>query len=158
MIEIQYATGNFALKIVGEPLAAKVDALIEAGVRYETEREVASACYKSLCGGKTPKGFKRESLAFTPERAESFRKVAEKSLGEILDGVVIEVTQNVGGLLEEARDLMSAHESHGDLESWLSAKAHFVGETHGDDGEFSHDALMAIAIALRAKRQAARDL
>jgi hypothetical protein len=151
-VAIEYSTGNFTLAIVGnvdtQGIAAKppLSGVIESGIRYVTERDVASACYKAIAGkgGKLPKGFKRDTLAFGEAAAESFREVATTELSKLMPDVSVEVTENVGTAKADAIALMSQHESANDLESWLAARG-YDGDTHGEDGEFHPAAVNAIA-------------
>lgn len=165
-VNIEYSTGNFTLAIsgtvqgvadnCGEPLAT----IIVSGIRYEVERGVASECYKSIAGkgGKLPKGFKRESLAFTAEAAERFTAVAMREVSKLMPDVVVTTTENVGTLKADALAVLTDLESKpdGTLEAAL-AKLGYAGETHGDDGEFHPQAVATIALKLKdiAKQAAA---
>ena len=165
-VNIEYSTGNFTLSIAGtvngvgenpgEPLAT----IITSGIRYEVERGVASECYKSIAGkgGKLPKGFKRESLAFTAEAAEKFTAVAMREVSKLMPDVTVVTTENVGTLKADAIAVLTDLESkpEGTLEAAL-AKLGYYGDTHGEDGEFHPQAVATIALKLKdiAKQAAA---
>lgn len=157
-VEIEYSTGNFTLVIIGnvdtQGIAARppLSEVIESGIRYVTERDVASACYKAIAGkgGKLPKGFKRDTLAFGAVAAEQFRVVATAELAKLMPDVSVEVTENVGAAKADAIALLSQHESANDLETWLVVNIGYNGETHGDDGEFASGAITAVAMKIKA--------
>lgn len=156
-VTIEYSTGNFTLAISGNVDTQGIEAkpplsdVIESGIRYTTEREVASACYKAIVGkgGKLPAKFKRDTLLFSGESAEKFKEVAERELGKLMPDVTVIVTENVGAVKADAIEALSRHESANDLESWLEKNIGYVGETHGDDGEFAPEAIAAVAVKIR---------
>lgn len=160
-VKIEYSTGNFTLAIVGnvdgagnpgEPLAT----IITSGIRYVTERDVASECYKSIAGkgGKLPKGFKRDTLAFTPERATQFQTVAQAALAKLMPDVAVEVSENVGTAKADALALLELRESKPDFALWLEKNIGFTGETHGDDGEWTSEVVTAVAVRIKAVKDA----
>jgi hypothetical protein len=165
-IGIEYSTGNFTLSISGnvdtqgmapkEPLATT----ITNGIRYDVERGVASTCYKEIDGksGKLPKGYKRDSMGFSVEKAARFTEIAVRELKALMPDVVVVTTENVGTLKADALAILADLESkpEGTLEAAL-AKLGYYGETHGDDGEFAPAAVSAIALKLKdiAKQAAA---
>ena len=155
-VNIEYSTGNFTLGIVGEVdtqgivPAPPLDDIIVKGLRYETERSVASECYRVLAGknGKLPKGYKRETLQFTVENALKFSDVAESELGKSMPGVRVTCTENVGSVKADALALLSDMESRDTLEVGL-AKLGYTGDTHGEDGEFHPAAVSAVSAKLK---------
>jgi len=135
----------------GEPLAT----IITSGIRYEVERGVASECYKSIAGkgGKLPKGFKRESLAYGAESAAKFTAVAMREVAKLMPDVVVVTTENVGTAKADAIAVLTDLESkpEGVMEAAL-ARLGYAGDTHGADGEFHPDAVTAIAMEIKRRK------
>jgi hypothetical protein len=162
-IGIEYSTGNFTLSIVGnvdtqgmepkEPLATT----IMNGIRYDVERGVASTCYKEIDGksGKLPKGYKRDSMTFSVEKAARFTEIAVRELKGLMPDVEVVTTENVGTLKADAIAVLTDLESkpEGVMEAALE-KLGYYGETHGENGEFHPAAVSAIALEIK-RRQAA---
>lgn len=160
-IQIEYSTGNFTLSIAGtvngvgenpgEPLAT----IITSGIRYEVERGVASECYKAIAGkgGKLPKGFKRESLAYGAESAAKFTEVAMREVAKLMPDVTVVTTENVGTAKADAIAVLTDLESkpEGTLEAAL-AKLGYAGDTHGEDGEFHPQAITVIAMEIKRRK------
>ena len=166
-VTIEYSTGNFTLAIrgtvngvsenPGEPLAT----IIASGIRYEVERGVASECYKAIAGkgGKLPKGFKRESLAYGAESAAKFTEVAMREVAKLMPDVTVVTTENVGTAKADAIAVLASLESKPDdkvtgenvLEAAL-LKLNYRGPTHGEDGEFHPDAITAIAMEIKRRK------
>lgn len=157
-VQIEYSTGNFTLAIVGNvdtqgmEVKPPLSEVIEAGIRYSTERDVASACYKGIAGkgGKLPKGFKRDSLAYSEDVANLFSTVATTELKKLMPDVEVITTENVGTAKADAIALIAQHESANDLEVWLAKNIGYDGDTHGDDGEFASGAITAVALKIKA--------
>ena len=135
----------------GEPLAT----IITSGIRYEVERGVASECYKSIAGkgGKLPKGFKRESLAYSAESGAKFTEVALREVATLMPDVGVVTTENVGTAKADALAVLTDLESkpEGTMEAAL-AKLGYSGPTHGEDGEFHPDAVTAIAMEIKRRK------
>ncbi len=160
-VTIEYSTGNFTLSISGnvdtqgmepkEPLATT----ITNGIRYDVERGVASTCYKEIDGksGKLPKGYKRDSMAFSVEKAERFTAIAVRELKALMPDVVVVTTENVGTAKADAIAVLTDLESkpEGVMEAAL-AKLGYAGDTHGADGEFHPDAVTAIAMEIKRRK------
>lgn len=160
-VNIEYSTGNFTLSIVGnvdtqgmepkEPLATT----ITNGLRYDVERGVASTCYKEIDGksGKLPKGYKRDSMAFSTEKAARFTEIAVRELKALMPDVVVVTTENVGTAKADALAVLADLESKpdGTLEAAL-AKLGYSGPTHGEDEEFHPDAVTAIAMEIKRRK------
>lgn len=83
-------TGNFSLHVSGILSDEAVAEMLDKGLKYEVQRDVASKVYTAIAGvpnkkgtGKSlPEGFERDSIPFAPETAELFRKTALDVLGE----------------------------------------------------------------------------
>lgn len=95
MAKLTFDTGNFSLAIEGTPSQAVADRLIENGLRYEVQREVASSVYTEIAGepnkeGKKrlPKGFERSSLEYDESNAAAFEEAASKALSKFGDFTV----------------------------------------------------------------------
>jgi hypothetical protein len=160
-VNIEYSTGNFTLSIVGnvdtqgmepkEPLATT----ITNGIRYDVERGVASTCYKEIDGksGKLPKGYKRDSMGFSVEKAARFTEIAVRELKALMPDVTVVTTENVGTAKADALAVLTDLESKpdGTLEAAL-AKLGYYGETHGENGEFHPEAVTAIAMEIKRRK------
>lgn len=160
-VNIEYSTGNFTLNIAGnvdtqgmepkEPLATT----ITNGIRYDVERGVASTCYKEIDGksGKLPKGYKRDSMAFSVEKAARFTEITVRELKTLMPDVVVVTTENVGTAKADALAVLTELESkpEGTMEAAL-AKLGYSGPTHGEDGEFHSDAVTAIAMEIKRRK------
>lgn len=101
---IKFNTGNFTLNIEGELNEESKAQILENGLRYAVQRDVATGVYLAVAGEKKegnknptlPKGFERDRIPFTPETAEQFRTAAEAELSK-LGTFMVEVVENVGG-------------------------------------------------------------
>lgn len=114
MHTIKFDTGNYSLTFVGELNIGKetitfmneeektlVGGLLDAGLRYNIERDVATEVYKQVAGTKNDKGklvlpkeFKRTDVKFDATTAETFKNVAEKAM-KAYGTFEVEVVENV---------------------------------------------------------------
>lgn len=88
-MNIEFKTGNYKLTINGTVGADKTQKVLEAGMTYFTQRDVASNFYLMLCGvenakGKTvlPKDFERKSLKYSATDGLKIQAQAETKLAE----------------------------------------------------------------------------
>ena len=95
--------------------------------------------------------WKRNDVDFSPSVADSLQAALSKLAmpdSEIPLAVDVDVLEYIRDVAEskftEERALMTRHESANDLEEWMESKVKFLGDTHGDDGEFNIDALKAV--------------
>ena len=165
---INWTFGNFdvTVRLTAELDGPKADKVLEAAGLKWLQRKPASAVEKLLAGyEKRPEGFKRDSIPFSPERAEKVKAgftLTETSLG--ITAECLSVTEHVKGVTDapnvKAREALSRHESAGDLEEWLAQAYVMVGEarvaapaytgpTHTVDGEDYHPEAVANAVAKR---------
>jgi len=92
-MKLTFNTGNFALDIEGEVNEETQDKLLQNGMTYVTQREVATGVYLDVAGedvegkdGKTsrrlPKDFERSSVEYSEDTAAKFRESAEEKLSK----------------------------------------------------------------------------
>lgn len=114
MHTIKFDTGNYSLTFVGEVQATQevlddieneeskvLRGLVEDGLRYNIEREVATEVYKQVAGVKNDKGkltlpkeFKRTDVKFDLATAEVFKEVAENAM-KAYGTFEVEVVENI---------------------------------------------------------------
>lgn len=113
MHTIKFDTGNYSLTFMGDikhveeikNLSDDADKflvdIVEDGLRYNIERDVATEVYKQVAGSKNDKGkmvlpkeFKRTDVKFDPATAEVFKEVAEKAM-KAYGEFAVEVVENV---------------------------------------------------------------
>ncbi len=102
-MDIKFNTGNFTLVISGELNTDSEAKILEQGVRYAVQRDVATKVYLALAGIKNskgnltlPDGFERDSISFGEDSAAQMQSAATAELGKLGD-FSVEVTENVGG-------------------------------------------------------------
>lgn len=90
MISINFKTGNFDLDIKGEFNADSMKDALEAALKYQVQRDIASKVYVELAGVKgakggkvLPEGFERESVEYTADNATAFLEAAKLQLAKI---------------------------------------------------------------------------
>jgi hypothetical protein len=100
---IQFRTGNFVLNVSGSLNAAAEAKMLENGMRWTIQRDVATAVYLALGGVENdkgnkvlPDGFERDNVAFDTANASAFHATAEKALAT-LGEFSVSVDENVGG-------------------------------------------------------------
>lgn len=85
--------GQFGFSASAEVTEEQYAILANAGWLQVLQRTPATTAEKTLAGyEKRPAGFKRNSIDFTPERAEIFHEIFSKPV-EIAEGVMITATE-----------------------------------------------------------------
>lgn len=100
---VTFDTGNFSLTVDGTLNEESKAKMLENGMRYAIQRDVATGVYLALGGEKNdkgkaslPEGFKRESVEYNDENALAFVEAAEAQLAK-LGTFKVSVGENVGG-------------------------------------------------------------
>lgn len=113
-MKVLFTTGNFDLTIEGELNDEQKAKAQEAGLRWITQRDVASDIYKQIAGVKNskgnlalPEGFERTSVEYNAENAEMLRSAAESKLGEYGD-FQVSVAEHVAGETTAPRAMATA--------------------------------------------------
>lgn len=166
-IKTSWNSGNFTLTHSVEATDEMVQVFAEKGLLWFAQRnrehDVVLGAFESVDGkNKRRKGFSRGDVGFTSAMANSLSKAYTK-LGE--KDATFDVTTTVGEYIRDVADskfteetaIASRHESAGDLEEWLEAKCDYVGETHGEDGEFAVEMLRAVRTFKIARLAALRE-
>lgn len=100
---VEFKSGNFKLTVNGELNDDSKAKMLENGMRYAIQRDVATAVYLALAGekgengkAKLPEGFERDSVAWSEENGLAFQDAAEKALAS-LGTFEVSIGENVGG-------------------------------------------------------------
>lgn len=127
--------GNFAIVAEAEVDEAQRDILASLGLLQVLQRSPASAAEKKLAGyEKRPTGFKRDSIPFSEDNAETLALVMGEPI-EIAEGVKISANITVSEYVPTEADVKMAdersayalHSKAGNLEKWAK-KIGFTGE------------------------------
>ncbi len=150
--QTSWTMGNFTVSLKAELNEQATAKAVEKGLLWAGQRK--SGLDDTLSGVDAKKrkaqGFKRDSVAYSQAMAERLKALF--STVELDDNVVVETEVTVGEYVPTTADskfvketeVMSRHESKGDLEEWLKSTVGYSGDTHGEDGEYSKEALGAI--------------
>lgn len=102
-MNIKFDTGNFTLNINGELSEESKAKMLENGLRYAVQRDVASKVYLGFSEEKTktgkpklPEGFERDSIKFDEDNSAAMQLAAEAELAKI-GTFTVTVSENVGG-------------------------------------------------------------
>lgn len=130
--------------------------LLPLGLKYVLQRQqsidTTLGAFQMVNGKRKRKeSWRRNDVIYTAllgERLQAALSTLAMPDSEIPLAVDVDVLEYIRDVAEskftEERALMTRHESANDLEEWLESKVKFLGDTHGDDGEFSIDALKAV--------------
>jgi len=147
-IKTDMSSGNFAislsLELAGESeVNEKVEKLAVAGLKYQAERGGLSKAWLAVGGqanekGKLslPKEFKRESVAFSPERAEKIREAITlvfTEYGEVSVTVTEYVAEESANGMKQARDMFGKAKAKGKL-SGLADMIEYEGALDDEEG------------------------
>lgn len=102
-MNIKFDTGNFTLNINGELSEESKAKMLENGLRYAVQRDVASKVYLGFSEEKTktgkpklPEGFERDSILFNEDNSAAMQLAAEAELAKI-GTFSVTVSENRGG-------------------------------------------------------------
>lgn len=151
MSQVDFITGNFKLGIRGslnEEQREKADA---AAIRYIVQRDGATKTYLDLAGVENekgnkslPKGFERDSLAYSEDNAAAMKASMEKALAGYGD-FTVSVSEHVKGEsqspMKRATEFVDALLDGGENE----AKLRSLLSIFGAKTDASRDDLIAIA-------------
>ena len=130
--------------------------LLPLGLKYVLQRQqsidTTLGAFQMVNGKRKRKDkWKRNDVDYSTSVADSLQAALSKLAmpdSEIPLAVDVDVLEYIRDVAEskftEERALMTRHESANDLEEWMESKVKFLGDTHGDDGEFNIDALKAV--------------
>jgi hypothetical protein len=159
-VEASSRFGNFQWVATGEVSDELANALASFGVTQVLQRSPSSNAEKAIAGyEKRPSGFKRDSLPFSEDDAETLRKALSSAEIEIGEGedkksfklpLSVEVMEYVPTAAEskftEEKAIVARHEATGDLEEWLKTKVGFTGDREDEQ---------AVLVAVREFKKAA---
>lgn len=155
-IETKWACGNFLVSLAAEPDANQEVKLQECGLRFLGQRvsavdKVLGAFTKDANGkAKRIPGWKRNDVPFSHALADKLRSVFEalEFSDESILPASVEITEYVPTTAEpkykEETEIVSRHESKGDLEEWLKTTVGYSGDTHDEDGEYAQAMLASV--------------
>lgn len=154
-------SGNFSLRHEVEVGPEQVAALASDGLLYRMQRnrehdEVLGAFTKDGEKKVRKPKWKRIDVGYDAGLAAKLKGVYG---GDEAMPVVTEVTEYIreagaDSKFTEEIAIAGRHESAGDLAEWLLEKCDYVGDTHGDDGEYHAEMLRAVR-GYKLKRLAA---
>jgi len=153
MSQVDFITGNFNLKIVGELNDAQREAADKAAIRYIVQRDGATKTYLDLAGVENdkgnkslPKGFERDSLVYSADNAEAMRASMEKALKSYGD-FTVSVSEHIKGesqspmkrATEFVDALLDGGENEQKLRSLMSIFGAKADATRDDLIEIAHE-------------------
>jgi hypothetical protein len=152
--------GNFKWTASGNISDELIGLLLPFAITQVLQRSPSSNAEKAMAGyEKRPEGFKRDSIEFSDELAETLREHLESatvSVGEGKDakqiplGLSVSVEQYVPTAQEskftEEKAIVARHEAAGDLRDWLKTRVGFKGDLEDEQ---------AVLVAVREFKKAA---
>ena len=156
--------GNFAWEAEATVDDALIAALLPLGALQIAQRTPSSEAEKAMAGyEKRPKGFQRNSIAFSDANADILQKrltsiaVTDK-LTLVNDKVtVVEyVPEAPEKKFAEAKAFLDDLESDPQFETLVKSKLNYAGDTHGDDGEWNVELLRIVDVRLAEQRAKAK--
>lgn len=152
MIKASWNSGNFTLAHTAEVDDVGLAALAEKGLLWHAQRngehDKALGSMETVDGREKRKtGWKRGDVGYSASGASAL-VTAYAELGDLeaVETVVTEYVREEGAKFVDEKAGMLKHESAGDLEAWLKTSCGYSGATHGEDGEYSVDALRAVRV------------
>jgi hypothetical protein len=156
-IEAKSTVGNFLVNCKAEVTEEQFAYFASKGLLWtmqrQTEVDKVLGAFTTGADGKSKRKDKwtRNSVDYSADMGRKLHTVfaslamPDEMPDTVTTADVIEYIRDVAeSKFTEERALMTRHESANDLEEWLESKVKFLGDTHGDDGEFNIDALKAV--------------
>lgn len=155
-VNTKWALGNFSVELSSTVDDAMFTKLANLGLRFLGQRVSAVdkvlGAFETDATGKPRRksGWKRGDVTFTPELADALVAVFtslelpdESKLESVAVSVAEYVPTAAAPKFKEEREIVSRHESKGDLDEWLKATVGFAGESHTVDGEDFNPVMLA---------------
>jgi hypothetical protein len=150
-MKIESTTGHYGITVTGDVQAAKLEELAALGLAQGILYRGVFADLRETTGAKRKM---EDSAPYDAAKAAIVKAAIAKAVVAYLVNPLIVVDSYDGAeakapkFAREKKKFAEKESTAAGLEAWLKAFAGYTGATHGDDGEYSVEALAAAKAAI----------